>query len=108
MGPDFLNGLSNDMAPAARDWVLSALGPQPMGPLIGMAPMNAYFASGIPSSYIVCEKDATPIDGGAGWHPHFTSRLKNPTMKFIDCGHEVMFTAPVEYAKALHELALGI
>jgi pimeloyl-ACP methyl ester carboxylesterase len=108
MGEEFLNGLSNDMSPAVRDYVLSALCPQPLGPMTGLVPINAYFATGIPSSYIVCERDDTPIEGGAGWHPHFSSRLKNPTLKFINCGHELMFTAPVETAKALHELALGI
>jgi pimeloyl-ACP methyl ester carboxylesterase len=107
MGEEFMAGLANDMAPAVKDWVLKALCPQPLGPLLGTASMNAYFATGIPSSYIVCEKDETPIDGGAGWHPHFSSRLKNPTLKFINCGHEVMFTAPVECAHALHDLALG-
>jgi pimeloyl-ACP methyl ester carboxylesterase len=108
MGEQFMAGLANDMSPAVKEWVLKALCPQPMGPMVGLAPMNAYFATGIPSSYIVCERDETPIDNGAGWHPHFSSRLKNPTLKFINCGHEVMFTAPVECAQALHELALGI
>ena len=107
MGDAFLSGIANDMAPAVRDFVLSALSPQPVGPMAGVVPMNAYFATGIPSSYLVCERDATPIDGGVEWHPHFSSRLRNPTLKFINCGHEVMFTAPVECAKALDELALG-
>lgn len=107
MGEQFMAGIANDMAPAVKDWVWKALGPQPLGPMAGTVPMNAYFATGIPSSYIVCERDETPIDGGAGWHPHFSSRLKNPTLKFINCGHEVMFTAPVECARALHDLATG-
>jgi pimeloyl-ACP methyl ester carboxylesterase len=107
MGEQFITGLSNDMAPAVKDWVLKALCPQPIGPLLETVPMNAYYATGIPSSYIVCERDETPIDGGKGWHPNFSSRLKNPTLKFINCGHEVMFTAPVECAHALHDLAIG-
>ena len=107
MGEAFLKGIANDMSPALRDYVLASLCPQPGGPMTGLPPMNAYFATGIPSSYVVCDRDETPIDGGAGWHPHFSSRLRNPTLKFINCGHEVMFTAPVECAKALHELALG-
>src|SRR5260370_34383060 len=105
MGEDFLSGLTSDMAPAVREYMMSALSPQPLGPMTGVVPMNAYFATGIPSSYLVCEKDAVPTEGGAGWHPHFSSRLRNPTLKFINCGHEVMFTAPVECARALHELA---
>ncbi len=108
MGEDFLKGIANDMTPDLLKYVMSALGPQPLGPMVSPVPMKAYFATGIPSSYIVCEDDATPIDGGAGWHPHFSSRLKNPTLKFVKSGHEVMFTHPVECAQALHELALGI
>ena len=107
MGDDFLKGLTNDMDPAVRKFVMSAVSPQPVGPMTGIVPMNAYFATGIPSGYIVCERDETPIDGGKGWHPHFSSRLRNPALKFINCGHEVMFTAPIECAQALHELAIG-
>jgi pimeloyl-ACP methyl ester carboxylesterase len=107
MGKEFLEGLSNDMAPAVKEYVLSALGPQPVKPMLGLVPMAAYFATGIPSSYIVCEDDQTPITGAPNWHPHFSSRLKNPTLKFVKSGHEVMFTHPVECAQALHELAVG-
>jgi pimeloyl-ACP methyl ester carboxylesterase len=107
MGRDFLDGISNDMAPAVKEYVLSALGPQPLGPMLAAVPMAPYFATGIPSSYIVCEDDKTPIAGAPNWHPHFSSRLKNPTLKFIKSGHEVMFTHPVECARALHELAAG-
>src|SRR5258708_34492231 len=32
MGTEFLDGLSNDMAPALKEYVLSALGPQPIAP----------------------------------------------------------------------------
>jgi pimeloyl-ACP methyl ester carboxylesterase len=108
MGKEFLDGLSNDMAPAVKEYVLSALGPQPIGPFIAPVPMAPYFATGIPSSYLVCEDDQTPVPGADGWHPFFSSRLKNPTLKFVKSGHEVMFTHPVECARALHELALGI
>jgi pimeloyl-ACP methyl ester carboxylesterase len=107
MGESFLSKLTNDMAPAMRQYVMSALCPQPLGPMTAMVPMNAYFATGIPSSYLVCEKDATPIagSGDVGWHPHFSSRLHNPTLRFINCGHELMFTAPEQCARALHDLA---
>jgi pimeloyl-ACP methyl ester carboxylesterase len=107
MGDNFFKRLVNDMPPALVDYVKSALCPQPLGPATGTVAMDAYFATGIPSSYIVCEKDETPIDGGVQWHPHFSSRLPNPTLRFINCGHEVMFTAPAECARALHELAAG-
>src|SRR5208337_4900747 len=101
MGKEFLDGLSNDMAPALRDYVLSAVGPQPIGPMIAAVPMAPYFATGIPSSYIVCEDDQTPVAGAPNWHPHFSSRLRNPTLKFVKSGHEVMFTHPLECARAL-------
>jgi pimeloyl-ACP methyl ester carboxylesterase len=107
MGPDFLNGLANDMTPELREYVLSALGPQPIAPILEKVKMAPYFATGIPSSYLVCEDDKTPVAGAPNWHPHFSSRLKNPTLKFVKSGHEVMFTHPVECARALHELALG-
>jgi pimeloyl-ACP methyl ester carboxylesterase len=107
MGPDFLNGLANDMTPELREYVLSALCPQPIAPLLAKVKMASYFATGIPSSYLVCEDDKTPVAGAPNWHPHFSSRLKNPTLKFVKSGHEVMFTHPVECARALHELALG-
>ena len=47
------------------------------------------------------------VAGAPNWHPHFSSRLRNPTLKFVKSGHEVMFTHPVECARALHELASG-
>ena len=107
MGKEFVDGLSNDMAPALKEYVLSAVGPQPIGPMMTPVAMAPYFATGIPSSYIVCEDDQTPVAGAPNWHPHFSSRLKNPTLKFVKSGHEVMFTHPVECARALHELAVG-
>ncbi|MGB3551130.1 MAG: alpha/beta hydrolase [Candidatus Binatus sp.] len=107
IGKEFLDGLTNDMAPALKEYVMSALGPQPLAPLLAPVPMAPYFATGIPSSYIVCEDDQTPVAGAPNWHPHFSTRLRNPTLKFVKSGHEVMFTHPVECARALHELARG-
>jgi pimeloyl-ACP methyl ester carboxylesterase len=105
MGEDFEKGLTNDMTPAMLEYVKAALCPQPVGPMTGVVPMNAYFATNIPSSYLVCEDEATPMTGTDNWHPHFSSRLKNPTLRFVKSGHEVMLTHPVECARALHELA---
>ena len=105
MGKDFLEGLANDMTPAMREYALAAVGPQPIGPMVEPVAMAPYFATGIPSSYIVCEDDKTPVAGAPNWHPHFSSRLKNPTLKFIKSGHMVMLTHPLECARALHELA---
>lgn len=106
MGPEFYAGLMNDVPPEIHPWIKAALNPQPIGPMIEPVPMKAFHESGVPTAYIVCENDKTPVDGGAQWHPHFSSRLKNPALKFINCGHEVMFTQPAQCAKALHELAL--
>jgi pimeloyl-ACP methyl ester carboxylesterase len=108
MDKKFLDGLTNDMAPALKEYVMSALGPQPFAPMLAPVAMAPYFATGIPSSYIVCEDDQTPVAGAPNWHPHFSSRLRNPTLKFIKSGHEVMFTHPMECARALHELASGV
>jgi len=105
MGPNFLDGLANDMGPELRAYLLSAVGPQPIAPMLARVKMAPYFATGIPSSYIVCEDDKTPVQGAPNWHPHFSSRLKNPTLKFVKSGHEVMLTHPAECARALHELA---
>jgi pimeloyl-ACP methyl ester carboxylesterase len=107
MGKEFIDGLSNDMDPAVKEFVLSALSPQPIGPFIEPVAMAPYFATGIPSAYIVCDDDKTPVAGAPNWHPYFSSRLRSPALKFIKSGHEVMFTHPVECARALHELAVG-
>jgi len=107
LGQDAIDGLTNDMAPALKEYVMSALGPQPLAPLLAPVPMAPYFATGIPSSYVVSEDDQMPVAGAPNWHPYFSSRLRNPTLKFVKSGHEVMFTHPVECARALHELASG-
>jgi pimeloyl-ACP methyl ester carboxylesterase len=107
MGEAFLKGLTNDMSQPMIDYLKTAVCPQPAAPMITPVAMKPYFDTGIPSSYLVCEDDQTPVPGAPNWHPHFSSRLKNPTLKFIKCGHEVMFTRPVECAHALHDLALG-
>ena len=105
MGKEFVDGLTNDMLPVLKEYVMAALCPQPIAPMLSAPPMARYFATGIPSSYLVCEDDQTPVQGIPNWHPFFSSRLKNPTLKFVKSGHEVMFTHPVECARALHELA---
>jgi pimeloyl-ACP methyl ester carboxylesterase len=107
MGEAFLKGLTSDMSQPMIDYVMAAVCPQPVAPMITPVPMKGYFDTGIPSSYLVCEDDVTPVAGAPNWHPHFSNRLKNPTLKFLKSGHEVMFTHPVECAQALHELAIG-
>ena len=107
MGEAFIKGLTSDMPPPLIDYVMSALCPQPVAPMITPVSMKAYFDTGIPSSYLVCEDDVTPVADAPNWHPYFSSRLRNPMLKFVKSGHEVMFTHPVECAQALHELAIG-
>ncbi|MHB8383541.1 MAG: alpha/beta fold hydrolase [Candidatus Binataceae bacterium] len=108
MGPQFYEGLMNDVPPAMRKWIDESLCPQPWGPAIDPVPMKAFHESGVPTGYLVCENDQTPIAGAPGWHPYYSSRLKNPVIKIVKCGHEIMFTHPEECARALHELALVI
>ena len=106
MGKEFLDGLSQRHG--AGDEGIRAVGAGAAADRADDTPvaMAPYFATGIPSSYIVCEDDQTPVAGAPNWHPYFSSRLKNPTLKFVKSGHEVMFTHPVECARALHELAV--
>jgi len=58
----------------------------------------------LPSGYLVCEEDMVFGDP-ARWHPQFSSRLHNPVIRTVKSGHEVMFTRPVECARALAEIA---
>jgi hypothetical protein len=75
------------------------------GPMLEAISMKDFYSCGVPQSFLVCEDD---ISRGPGhWHPNFSSRLHNPTLGSVKSGHEVMFTAPVQCARALHELAAG-
>src|SRR5205807_5971180 len=87
----FIQDASRDL----QDFVLSAMVPQPLAPLSDPVPMKVFYRLDLPTSYVICEDD---ISRGpdSNWHPHFSSRLKNPTTRSIKSGHEVMFTAPVE------------
>jgi pimeloyl-ACP methyl ester carboxylesterase len=88
-----------------QDFVLAALVPEPVAPMLEPISMKDFYTCGEPQSFLVCEDD---ISRGPGhWHPNFSSRLHNPTLRFVKSGHEVMFTAPVQCARALHELAAG-
>jgi pimeloyl-ACP methyl ester carboxylesterase len=88
-----------------QDFVLAALVPEPVAPMLEPVAMKDFYTCAVPQSFLVCEED---ISRGPGhWHPNFSSRLANPTMRFVKAGHEIMFTAPVQCARALHELAQG-
>jgi hypothetical protein len=57
----------------------------------------------MPMSFVILEDDLA-IDP-LRFHPLFSSRSKNPTTRSIKSGHEVMYTKPVECARALAGLA---
>ncbi|HEV3115219.1 MAG TPA: alpha/beta hydrolase [Candidatus Binataceae bacterium] len=99
----FRSGYIQDASRDLQDFVLGALAPEPVAPMLEAVSMRDFFTCGVPQSYLVCEDD---ISRGPGhWHPNFTSHLANPTMRFVKAGHEIMFTAPAQCARALHELA---
>ncbi len=86
-----------------QDFVLAALVPEPVAPMLEPISMKDFHRCGVPQSFVVCEDDIA--HGPGHWHPNFSSRLENPTLRFVKCGHEIMFTAPIQCARALHELA---
>ncbi|MGH8012724.1 MAG: alpha/beta fold hydrolase [Candidatus Binataceae bacterium] len=87
-----------------QDFVYSALVPEPTAPLLEPVHMKRFYELDIPSGYLVCENDIL-FDDPKVWHPGFSRRLENATTRVIKSGHEVMFTRPVECARALIELA---
>jgi pimeloyl-ACP methyl ester carboxylesterase len=100
----FRTGFMQDGSSDLQDFVYSALVPEPTAPLLEPVAMKRFHESGIPSSYLVCEDDVL-FDDPKVWHPGFSRHLKNATTRSIKAGHEVMFTKPVECARALIELA---
>jgi pimeloyl-ACP methyl ester carboxylesterase len=95
------------MQDATRDlqnYVLSCLCPQPVQPFLEPVNMKAFSATGIPQSYLVCEKDIAPV-GISPWHQTYLNRLDDPSVRTVDSAHEVMFTKPVDCAEALYEFA---
>jgi pimeloyl-ACP methyl ester carboxylesterase len=115
---EVLNGGMSSMMSAARfrshfiqdgsrdlqDFALAALAPEAMLPWSQIVPMREFFALDIPTSYVACEDDLV-MDDPKAWHPGLSGRLRNPTIRSIKAGHELMFTKPVECARALAELA---
>lgn len=87
-----------------QDFVYSALVPEAMRPAGEVAPMREFYRLGLPTSFLACEDDVVFGDPKV-WHPGFSGRLHNPTIRTIKSGHELMFTKPVECARALIELA---
>jgi pimeloyl-ACP methyl ester carboxylesterase len=94
-----LNGASRDL----QDFVMAAIVPDQMAVLSEPVPMKEFYALDPPTSVIVLEDDLAihPLR----FHPLFTQRLNNPTMRSIKAGHGVMFTHPAQCARAIVELA---
>lgn len=96
----------NQMHDASRDlqdFVIAAIVPDQMAVLSEPVPMKDFYALDPPTSVIVLEDDRA-IDP-LRFHPLFTQRLRNPTIRSIKSGHGVMFTNPLECARAIVELA---
>ncbi|HEY6421254.1 MAG TPA: alpha/beta hydrolase [Candidatus Binataceae bacterium] len=98
---NFMQDASRDL----QDFVIAALTPQPLRPLAEPVSITDLESAGVPQSYLICDDDISPNGQRGNWNPTFVNRLKNPTTRTIKSGHEVMFTHPVECARALHELA---
>jgi pimeloyl-ACP methyl ester carboxylesterase len=94
-----LNGASRDL----QDFVISAIVPDQMAVLSEPVPMKEFYALDPPTSVIILEDDLA-IDP-LRFHPLFTDRLRNPTIRSIKAGHGVMFTHPAQCARAIVELA---
>jgi pimeloyl-ACP methyl ester carboxylesterase len=92
-----------DGSAGLQDFVLSALVPEPSAPANEKAPLRDFHRSHIPTGYLFCENDMV-FDDPAKWRV-FASKLRNPATRSIKSGHELMFTHPVETARALAELA---
>jgi len=92
----------NDASRDLQDFVMAAIVPDQMAVLSEPVPMKEFHALDLPTSVIVLEDDIAihPLR----FHPLFTERLRNPTMRYIKSGHGVMFTKPVECARAIVEL----
>jgi pimeloyl-ACP methyl ester carboxylesterase len=92
-----------DGSPALQDFILSALVPEPVAPMLEPISMKNFYSVGVPQSYLFCEDDLSN-GGPPHWH-EMAGRLVNPTTRSVKSGHEIMFTKPIECARALHELA---
>lgn len=86
-----------------QSFVMAAIVPNQMAVLAEPTPMKDFYALDPPTSVVILEDDLA-IDP-LRFHPLFTNRLRNPTMRSIKSGHGVMFTKPLELAQALVELA---
>ncbi len=101
---NFRTHFIQDAPCALQDFVLAAVVPEAIGPALEPAPMKEFDRLDLPTGYVACTEDLV-LGDPARWHPHFSSRLRNPAIRQIKSGHEVMFTQPVECARALAGIA---
>ena len=101
---DFPKYYIQDASPDLANFVLAALVPQPTRVITEPSPFTGFRKLGLPTGYIVCEDDLAMGHPGV-WHPEFSGRLERPVIRSIKSGHELMFTHPVETARALAEIA---
>ena len=95
----------HDASRDLQDFVIAAIVPDQMSVLSEPVAMKDFYALDPLTSVIVLEDDLA-IDP-LRFHPLFTDRLSNPTIRSIKSGHGVMFTKPVECARAIVELTEG-
>ncbi len=93
-----------DASREIQNYVLACLSPQPLRPFTEPVNMRDFHATGVPQSYLICEKDMAPA-GAALRHETFVGRLTDPSTRKLASAHEVMFTKPAECAEALYEFA---
>ena len=104
---DFMRTRSfQDASRDLQDFVIASLVREQLKVMDEPVPMKEFYHLDLPTSVIVLEDDLA-IDP-LRFHPLFTRRLRNPTIRSIKSGHGVMFTKPAECARALHDLALGV
>jgi pimeloyl-ACP methyl ester carboxylesterase len=106
-GADFMRqSAMQDASRDLQDFAIAALVPEQLKVMDEPVPMKDFYRLNLPASVIVLEDDLAiaPLR----FHPLFTNRLSNPTIRSIKGGNGVMFTNPVECARALHELACGV
>jgi pimeloyl-ACP methyl ester carboxylesterase len=77
------------------------LSPEPNQVNVEKLDLKAFYALGVPKSYVFCRQDMTLPPGS--FHPKMSARLQTYKLVEMDGGHEVMFTRPGEVADKLIE-----
>ncbi len=101
---DFPKYYIQDASPDLAGFVLAALVPQPTRVITEPSPFTGFRKLGLPTGYLICEDDLAMGHAGV-WHPEFSGRLERPVTRSIKSSHELMFTHPIETARALSEIA---